>query len=165
MREKDVAAYLEINPKTLYRYRKSGKLAFRAVAGKTRPLIEYDPADVEALKAELERQRSRSPKPVKAAGVQPRRVSFGLPPEGYRELEAEADKYGLGVGEYARCLVREGLESRFQAEAAELRGEVKRLQAEILKVRHEFAGGFEAVLEYTGMAPEDARQWVTDNLR
>lgn len=165
MREKEAAAYLGVNARTLYRYRKKGELAFGAVPGKTRPAIDYDPADLERLKAELERQRTRMPKPSASPRPTPRRVSFGLPPAAYQELVEEAAKYGMGVGEYARRLVREGLESRFESEARELRAEVDLLKKEVHKVRYEFAGGFEAMLEYAGMSPEDARQWVTDNLR
>ena len=237
MSEKEAAQYLDLNPQTLYRYRKSGKLAFRLVPGKTRPTIAYERADVEALKQELEQQRAHSPKPSPLPSSQMRRVSFGLPPGGYQELAAEAAQYEMGVGEYARRLMREGLESQFRSEAAELRGELKSLARQIDQVREEtrhnraalqdqqvsetqaksreaegsgaegvaenaraiaalrttveemekslgvigaevqsaqrevaarfngFADGLEAILEFTGLSPAEAKQWVNDNLR
>lgn len=137
MSEKEVAKYLRLNPRTLYRYRKSGKLPFHLVPGKTRPTIGYEQADVEALKRELERQRTQAAQPPNRPPSKTRRVSYGLPPADYQELEEEAAKYGMRVGEYARRLVREGLESQFRSEAAELRGEMKRLVKEIEGVRGE----------------------------
>ena len=169
MREKEAAAYLHVNPRTLYRYRQKGRLAFRVVPSQTRPHIEYAQADVEALGRELERQRSRSVKPAAQErtdnGSAPRRVSFGLPSRDYEELAAEASRYGMKVGEYARQLVREGLESRFQAEASELHDEMNRQNSKIDQVRNDFAAGFEAILEFTGLSTEEAKEWVTNNLR
>lgn len=165
MRENEAALYLNVNARTLYRYRKSGKLAFREATGKTRPVIDYDEADIKKLKQELDRRRESLPKPASPSPPAGKRISFRMPTEGYEELSREAAKYEMTVAEYARRLVREGLESRFHAEAEELRAEVKRLTKEINVVRNDVAGAFEVVLEHVGLSADEAKQWVTENLR
>lgn len=164
MRESEAAHYLGVTPQTLYRYRKAGTLPYRETKGKTRPYIEYDPDDLNRLKADLDQRRTRSAKPAPLSPSRPR-VTFGLPEPEYQELATEAKRYGMSPGEYARRLVREGLESRFQAEAAELRAHVGEVTRELKQVRAEFATGFEAVLEFVGLPPEQAHEWVTENLR
>ena len=163
MTEKEAAAYLGVTPRTLANYRQKGALAFREVKGKTRPAIEYQQSDIERLKAQLDvkRTRSKKPTPVKTAP----RIVFGIPAGEHTELAREAEKFGMSVGEYARRLVREGLESRFQQEAAELRQELAKANAEIRKMQKEFPLAFEAVLEFAGLEPADAKKWVNDNLR
>lgn len=165
MHDKDAAAYLKVTTRTLHRYRTSGKLPYKEVPGKTRSIIEYDAADIARLKEALDRRRTAGPKPKGRPVPAARRVTFGLSPEALGDLTKEAARYGGTVPEYARRLVREGLESRFRTEADELRAEVKRLTAEVSRVRKDFAAGFEAVLEFVGLSPEEAKQWVTDNLR
>ena len=165
MREPEAAQYLGLTMRTLRNYRRKGTLAYREATGKTRPTIEYDQSELDRLKAELDRRRESSAKPKPAGKPVLQRVTFGLPPEGYAELAEEAQRYGMSVGEYARRLVREGLESRFQSEAAELRSEVNQVKAELERTRKDFAAGFEAVLEYVGLNPDDAKTWVTENLR
>ena len=78
MTEKDAAAYLNVSVRTLGNCRQKGTLPYREVKGKTRPAIEYEKADIERLKAQLEarRSRSRKPTPVRSAP----RVAFGIPP-------------------------------------------------------------------------------------
>ena len=165
MSEAEAAAYLNLTARTLQRYRKKGNLAYREANGKTRSTIEYDKADLDRLKAELQTKRaiSRKPKPIAKTAMP--RIAFGLPQENFAELEKEAQRFGMSVGEYARRLVREGLESRFQSEATELRNRVKQLETELSRTRKDFSAAFEAVLEYTGLDPEEAKKWVSENLR
>lgn len=165
MRESEAAVYLKLNVRTLQRYRTKGTLAFREAAGKTRATIEYDQADLDRLKAVLETKRASIPKPHKMPKTATERVSFGLAPEGYAELVKEAERFDMSVGEYARRLVREGLESRFQSEAAELRTRILHLETELSRTRTDFAAALEVVLEYTGLDLEEAQQWVAENLR
>lgn len=165
MRENEAAAYLKINTRTLYRYRKSGKLAYREVAGKARPYIDYDQIALDELKHELDERRTSKPKPKESPRPTSRRVTFGMPLEGYEELSIEAAKYQMTAGEYARRLVREGLESRFHAETTELHDQMKRLKDDMNAVRTNFAAAFESVLEFVGLSPDDAKRWVEDNLR
>ncbi len=164
MKEADAAAYLHLTPRTLRNYRNQGKLPYREVKGKTRPQIEYRQDDLDRLKAELQKQRQRSVKPKTVAPAQPR-VTFGLPPEELANLTAEAKKYGMTPADYARRLVRERMESSFKSEATELRSELAKANAETRKIRKEFALAFEVVLEIAGLPPDEAKQWVTDNLR
>lgn len=164
MTEKEAAEYLGVSVRTLGAYRQKGTLAYREVAGKPgRPAIAYALTDIERLKLMLEarRSRSRKPKPVKSAP----RVTFSLPPDEYAELAEEATKFGMSVGEYARRLAREGLESRFQEEAAELRRQLEKATAEIRKMQKEYPLAFEAMLEFAGLKPDAAKQWVDQNLR
>nr|WP_309694192.1 helix-turn-helix domain-containing protein [Armatimonas sp.] len=164
IREKEAATYLGISTQTLYRLRSKGTLPYREKQGTTRPSIEYALVDLDRLKADLAKKRTRSRKPQELQASPPR-VNFGLPPHEFDELSREAERFGMSPNEYARRLMREGLESRFQAEAAELRAEMKKSVAELRKMRSEFSAGFEAVLEFIGLPPDQARQWVTDNLR
>ena len=164
MNDQEAAAYLKVTSRTLRNYRNQGKLPYREVKGKTRPVIEYRQDDLDRLKAELQRQRQRSVKPKKAAPALPR-VTFGLPPTELAELRAEAEKYGMTPADYARRLVREGMESTFKQESAELRSELTKVTEETRKIRKEFALGFEVVLEIAGFPADEAKQWVTDNLR
>jgi len=165
MSESEAAALLNLNVRTLQRYRQKGTLAYREVKGKTRSTIEYDTADLDRLKVALDAQRAAGKKPKTPPKTTAQRVTFGLPNENYAELEKEAKRFGMSVGEYARRLVREGLESRFQSEATELRAKVKQLETELSRTRKDFASAFEVVLEYTGLDPNEAKQWVTENLR
>jgi hypothetical protein len=164
MREHEAAAHLGVSVRTLYRYRKAGKVAFRVVKGRGRPVIEYDRAEVERLKRTLAERAESASGPAPEPPRRPR-VTFGLSPSEHAELSRDAARYGMTPGEYARQLAREGMESRFRTEAAELRQELDTLQGELRKVRSEVASAFEVVLEYVGLAPEAARQWVTENLR
>lgn len=171
MGEKEAADYLQLSVRTLQRYRDKGTLSYRKVSGKAGQMIAYDPAELDRLKQALAAQRVASAKPKPAGEAPPPRVTFGLSPEAYGELTREAKRFGMSVNEYARRLVREGLESTFQAEAAELRAEVKRLKTtteqlktDLERTRQDFAGGFEAVLEFSGVAPEDAKVWVVENV-
>lgn len=164
MTEQEAMAYLSLTARTLRNYRRQGKLPYREVKGKTRPVIEYERADLDRLKSDLDRRRQRSKKPQTVKPALPR-VTFGLPPAEYENLVLEATRYGMSPSEYARRLAREGMESHFQQEAAELRGELAKANAEMRKMRNEFSLAFEAVLEYVGLSPEDAKKWVTDNLR
>ncbi len=132
--------------------------------GKTRPVIEYDKADVDRLKAELTKQRRRSKKPEPLTPALPR-VTFGLLPAEYAELAEAAQKVGMTPGEYTRRLAREALESRYLAEAKEMRAEVAQSKAQMRKMHKEFSAAFEAVLEYAGLSSTDAKKWVDDNLR
>ena len=128
-------------------------------------MIDYDEQDLARLKAEL--GPSAGPTGTRASPSKPgaARVSFGLPRGEHAELREEAARYGMSPGEYARRLVREGLESRLRAEAEALSGEVQAVRTEAKKLRTEVAGAFEAVLEYVGLPADEARQWVTQNLR
>lgn len=164
MTEAEAAAFLQVTPRTLRNYRQSGELPYREVPGKTRPIIDYQQGDIERLKAKLEKRRQRSKKPVAVKPGLPR-VTFSLPPPEHEELSAEAKKYEQSPGEYARRLVREGLESRALAETAELRAEVDSLNAEIRKMKKEFLLAFEVVLEFSGVSKQDAKTWVDNNLR
>ena len=165
MSEAEAAIYLQLNVRTLQRYRQKGTLAYREIKGKTRSNIDYEQAELDRLKATLDAKRTQStkPKPVPKSSVQ--RVTFGLPNENYAELQRDAERFGMSVGEYARRLVREGMESRFQSEATELRTKIKQLETELARTRKDFSAGFEAVLEFTGLDPTEAKQWVTENLR
>lgn len=165
MNDQQAAAFLQLTVRTLRNYRRAGKLPYREVKGKTRPVIEYDRADLERLKEDIQKRQRRSKKPVAPVPAARPRVTFALPDAEYEELSREAGKYGLGVGEYARRLAREGLESRFRQEADELRGEMGKAKAEIRKMRSEFSSAFEAVLEFVGLSEEEARKWVGNNLR
>ncbi len=165
MRELEAAKYLGLTVRTLNTYRRKGTLAFREVPGKTRPTIEYDPSDLDKVKAELDAKRASSKKPLPGSKTASQRVTFGLSPEGYAELEKEAERYAMSVGEYARRLVREGLESRFQSEATELHNRMKQLETELVHTHQDYAAAFEVLLEYIGLAPEEAKEWVTENLR
>lgn len=163
MTEKEAALSLGVTPRTLANYRQKGVLPYREVPGKTRPAIEYQQADIERLKVLLEARRTRGkkPKPLKTAP----RIAFGIPEQERAALSEEAKKFGMSLGEYARRLVREGMESRFQQEAAELRAELAKANAEIRKMQKEYPLAFEAVLEFAGMEPADAKKWVNENLR
>lgn len=165
MSEAEAANYLNLNVRTLQRYRQKGTLAYREAPGKTRATIEYDKADLDLLKTEIQAKRARSEKPKAAPKTVMPRVAFGIAPESYAELEQEAQRFGMSVGEYARRLVREGLESRFQSEASELRNRIKQLENELGRTRKDFMAAFEAVLEYAGLDADAAKKWVTENLR
>lgn len=164
MTEPEAIAYLNLTARTLRNYRKRGKLAYRQVTGKTRPVIEYDKADIDRLKAELDQQRQQSPKPEPVKPALPR-VTFGLPPDEYDEFVRAAEKVGMTPGEYARRLAREQMESRLLTETKELRAELAATKAEMRQRHNEVSAAFEAVLEDTGLSPEAAKRWVDDNLR
>lgn len=71
----------------------------------------------------------------------------------------------MSVGEYARRLARDQMESRYLAEAKELRQDLDAANSELRKARKQFASAFEALLDYVGLPPEEAKKWVDDNLR
>ena len=140
MSEAQAAAYLNLNPRTLQRYRRKGALAYREAKGKTRTTIEYDRADIDRLNTELEAKRARSKKPQTKSKITAQRIAFGLTSEEYAEVAKEAENFGMGVGEYARRLMREGLESRFQSEAAELRNRIKQVRSRAKSYAQRFCG-------------------------
>lgn len=162
--EPDAAAFLNLTVRTLRKYRASGQLPFREIPGKTRPVIAYQQRDLDRLKATLDTRRRRSKKPSPGQPGLPR-VSFSLPAGEHAELSAEARQYAQAAGEYARRLVRERQESRLRAEMADLRTQLEAATAQLRTLRREVALGFEAVLEFVGLSPEDAKHWVDDNLR
>ena len=164
MNDQAAAAYLNLTPRTLRNYRRQGKLPYREVKGKTRPVIAYEQRDLDHLKAELEKKRRRSKKPGAVKPPLPR-ITFSLGTTEHEELCAEARKQDQAPGDYARRLVRERTESQARAETAELREELARANAEIQKIRKEFSLAFEVVLEMGGLPADQAKQWVTDNLR
>ncbi len=152
MNDQAAAAYLNLTPRTLRNYRRQGKLPYREVKGKTRPVIAYEQRDLDHLKAELEKKRRRSKKPGEVKPPLPR-ITFSLGITEHEELCAEARKQDQAPGDYARRLVRERTESQARA------------NAEIQKIRKEFSLAFEVVLEMGGLPADQAKQWVTDNLR
>jgi len=165
MRETDAAIYLGVSVRSLHRYRKAGKLAFRQVQnGPGRPYIDYDERELARFKTQLAgaastpggQGRTGSPKP---------RVSFTLSRSEYAELQEEATRYGTQPSDYARRLLREGLESRLRQEAEVVRREGQALRTEVKRLRAEMVGAFEVVLELVGVPPEDAKQWLAQNLR
>jgi len=164
MTEQEAIAQLGLTARTLRNYRRKGRLAYREVKGKTRPVIEYDTADIDRLKAELDRQRQQSKKPEPVAPVLPR-LTFGLPPAEYAELAQAAEKVGMTPGEYARRIARESMESHYLAEAKDLRAELAAAKAEMRRMREEFASAIEVVLCRVGLSPDAAATWVTQNLR
>ena len=68
-------------------------------------------------------------------------------------------------GEYARKLMRESLESRLSGEIRDLHAEDVKTAHEVKKLRNDVAGAFEALLEFMKLSPEEASQWVTENIR
>lgn len=164
MTEKEATQYVNLTVRTLRNYRSSGKLPYREVPGKTRPAIEYERADLDQLKAVLAARHVVSAKPRKGQPPLPR-VTFGLPLAEYDELVRAAKKVGMTPGEYARRRTREQMESRYMAEAKDLRAELAAAKAEMRKIHKEFSAAFEAVLEYSGLSSDAAKKWVDDNLR
>lgn len=162
--EPEAAAFLGLSVRTLRNYRTQGRLPYREVKGRTRPVIVYNQADLEKLKVDLERRRRRSKKP-RGTSPQLPRVTFGMPSAELDELRSEAERYGMTTAEYARRLVRERLESLLQQEVRELRAELEKTNGETRKMRKEFSLAFEAILEYVGLSPAEAKQWVDDNVR
>ncbi|WP_309710280.1 hypothetical protein [Armatimonas sp.] len=162
MSEQEAAQYLSVTARTLLNYRKSGRLSYRLAQGKTRPVIEYDRANLERLKAELiaRTEVPKTPKPTRL-----KRVTFGLAAHDYEELSGEAKKYDMKPGEYARRLMRESLESNLKGEIRELHTKDAKSREELKRLRNDVAGAFEALLEFMKLSPEEASQWVTENLR
>lgn len=162
--EQEAAAYLDLTVRTLRNYRAKGRLPFREIKGKTRPLIEYQQSDLDRLKSALEKRRQRSKKPTEGKPPLPR-ITFSLPGVEYEELIAEATKYGQTPSEYARHLLRTRMETKLKMETAELRSKVDTMNAEMRKMRKEFSLAFESVLEFSGLSAQDAKKWVNENLR
>lgn len=165
MREFEAAEYLGISARTLYRYRCAGKVPFRQLKhGPGRPVIDYDEQDLARLKAELERavaEKSASPQQEPAHP----RVSFRLSRKEHTELQQEAVRYSMSPAEYARSLVRIALESQLRAHTEALRGQVETTRTEMKRLRAQVSGALVVVLENMGFSPEDARQWVRENLQ
>jgi hypothetical protein len=162
--EQQAAAYLGLTTRTLRNYRRTGKLAYREVRGKTRSTIEYLRSDLELLKNELTARRTRCHKP-KTHSARGTRLSFEMPLPELDELRRDAEKCGLSANEYARRLIRDRLESTYMVQSDELRAELRQCLVDVRKIRSEFAAGFEAVLEYIGVSVADAKKWVNENLR
>ena len=162
MNEQEAAQYLNVTPRTLLNYRKAGRLSYRLVQGKTRPVIEYEKSVLERFKGELE-ARAQVPKIAKPPRL--RRVTFGLASHDYQELSEEAKKYDMKPGEYARRLMRESMESNLKGEMRELQAADTKNTEEVKRLRSDVAGAFEALLEFLNLSPQEAQAWVTENLR
>ena len=68
-------------------------------------------------------------------------------------LAEEARKFGMSAGEYARRLVREGLESRFRQEADDLRAGLAKAQEEIRRITKEYPLAFRGPAGVRGAVP------------
>ena len=165
LKQKEAAAFVGVSEKTLYRYRLAGSLPYREVPDKTRPVIEYDLTALETLKAEISERQAMSVKPPKEPTTQTLKVTFGLSTAEHKELLEEAAKFDMKPNEYARQLMRDARESRFQEAEQELREELKRAMGEIKRLRTDVANGMEVVFESLGFTPENAKEWVTENIR
>ena len=162
MRRNQAAEYLGVSAKTLYRLERAGKLTSRKEKTSTGHVIEYEIAELDRLKEELSQQREvpKAPKPTRL-----RRVTFGLPATDFEELEREATRYGLKPGEYARKLMRDSFESQLRADLGDLHAQDKKIKGEVKRLRSEVASAFEVLLEYLNFPPQEAKTWVTENLR
>ena len=97
----------------------------------------------------------------------PQPVSFRLAPYYLKRLVEGGKPYGMSAGEYARRIVIEALED---TERLRLRDEVSALRAELERVRSDLATAVEALLVASSnpeirVDREEAREWVTANLR
>lgn len=162
MNREQAAQYLGISPRTLYRLEQGGKLTSRKEKTPKGHVVLYEVADLDRLKVELA-SRAQSAKTSKPPRL--KRVTFGLSPHDFEELAGEAKKYGMKPGEYARKLMRESLESRLGGEIRDLHAEDAKTAQEVKRLRNDVAGAFEALLEFLKLSPEEASQWVTENIR
>ena len=149
----------------MYRYRKAGNLPYREVPDKTRPVIEYDREVLEKLKAELAEREEMKAKRKKEPEAPVLKIAFILSPEEHKEIIEEAAKFGMKPNEYARQLMRDSRLTRFQETEKELREELQKAASETKRLRSDVASSMEAVLESIGFTPENAKEWVRENLR
>jgi excisionase family DNA binding protein len=63
MNKEDAAKFLNIGVRSLERYTTQGRVAFQKVKGKTGPVVDYEAAELERFKAELEAPPPVSPVP------------------------------------------------------------------------------------------------------
>ena len=162
MNREQAAQFLGISPRTLYRLEQGGKLASRKEKTPKGHVVLYEVADLERLKVQLA-ARAEAAKTSKPPRL--KRVTFGLSPHDFEELAGEAKKYDMKPGEYARRLMRESLESSLKGEIRELHTKDAKSREELKRLRNDVAGAVEALLEFMRLSPEEASQWVTENLR
>lgn len=86
-------------------------------------------------------------------------ISFRLPPEMAKRLEAEAEKAGMSRGEYARQLLLQTLDD---VRHEQMRHEMRELREEVGKLREDLATAVAALLTRDGPVPlDEAKAWVT----
>jgi hypothetical protein len=168
--EPEAAHFLGINTRTLYRYRKAGKIrATSVISPKKRACLEYFLEDLQRLKAELDAKQAKA---HTAPKIKRATITFGLPPAEYEEIVREANTLGVPISVLARRLVRESLESQIRMkmeqtdkDIVKMSKDMTRLLEDFRKMRREFSEGLEIVLEFSGMAPDEAKAWANKNLR
>ena len=117
MNKEQAAEFLGVSIRTLERLVASGRLKAGRALKKTRPVVVFEKADVEALKTELDDVRPAevfrrlNTEKKKAA------IGFRLDPFYIKKLEEEGAKSGLSSGEYARRLVIRGLDTTNEIQA------------------------------------------------
>ncbi len=117
MNRTQAAKFLGVSLRSLDRLCANGRLSKGRALLKTRPIVVFDPKELEALKGEL-----TSPRPAVTENL-PRSDTVGFRLDGHyiSRLAEESAKHNMSCGEYARTLVIHGLEVGSQDAASEVR--------------------------------------------
>lgn len=162
---------LGISVRTLQRYVQQGAITPTYLPGKTRPVPTFVSTDIMALKSKLGKGTAYPQGQVRQGHSSLQPFGFRLALEDISRLSEEAERFGMRPTEYARHLVRTGLEEGMQQELARLhteetafRKKIVQMEKALQQLREEFMETIEVVLEVAGMSSSEAHDWVMTNL-
>lgn len=152
MNKKEAAATLGVSVRTVERLAAEGRLTKRQRRVKTRPAIDFDESEIEALKGTIGKTDEV---PVERTPLIDT-IGFRLDPHYVRRLTSAGARDGLSPGEYARTLVIRSLED----ETSE-----QRFASELRSLREALADTFYAFLTMKcGVAAEEADTFVKETI-
>lgn len=156
MERKEASEFLGVSLRTLDRLAAEGRLRKGRGLKKTRPVVLFDRAELESLKAELGGDRAER-KVFRRLNMDVKdSVGFRLDPHYIRRLSERAAALGLSPGEMARKLVIESLEDT----------RVEQFKEEVSMLREGLAHAFYALLVMKlGVAEGEAEEFVNANIR
>jgi hypothetical protein len=151
LNQKEAVAFIGVTEKTLYRYRRAGKLAYREVPTGRRPAIEYDLDDLKVLKEEIDYRKATRTKPEKASKTKKPRIIFGVPCAESLEILEEAKRCGMKLGPYVRQLTLSAKKSDLLAIQKTLREEMQETSVALETLRSDTANALRGIWNLLGL--------------
>jgi len=107
----EAAKFLGVSTRTLERMVVKGLLSPGRKKGKTRPVVVFDRAALERLKANLGSTQTSGAPALASPGKPKETVAFRLDPHYMKRLEDRSMEEGVSAGDMARTMVVRSLES------------------------------------------------------
>ncbi len=155
MEKQQAAEFLGVSIRTLERFAAKGRLTKGRARKKTRPVVVFDQAQLEGLKAELEAERPADVMRRHSQEKPKDAIGFRLDPFYVHKLTEEGAKQGMSAAEYARRLVIQALEDT----------RIDQFRDEVHALREGLADTFFAFLTMQcGVTEDKALQFVKDTI-